>query len=251
VSFRILQRTADILQHRFDEEELDPFRNEAKIFEYLWDYSARRLKHRKLRERSSWEDPDPIHHKYVMSHYPDEFRIQHDCFTEKNGIQIFHMFLTKKLPRVEQYLKKVSDESFQKPSTKFKKELQTMTKDKEFKEKQKRRQEEEKQKQALGQNMAEFQKGEDDQKGVNILKMALQQEELGSEYDETLVPDQLLQGASGKQVNIENIAKKDFYKGVENLKIRSLCIAAFLRCLHAAIEYAPDSEMSSRAIEQL
>jgi len=37
--------------------------------------------------------------------------------------------------------------------------------------------------------------------------------------------------------------------GVQNNKLRSLCIAAYLRCLHAAIEYAPTRLLKQDAIE--
>lgn len=39
--------------------------------------------------------------------------------------------------------------------------------------------------------------------------------------------------------------------GIQNLEMRSLCIAAFLRCLHASLEYAPDDEMYQEAIKNL
>lgn len=46
-------------------------------------------------------------------------------------------------------------------------------------------------------------------------------------------------GGNNKFKNIENIQKRDFKIGVQNVKMRSLCIAAYLRCLFASIEYAP------------
>jgi hypothetical protein len=39
--------------------------------------------------------------------------------------------------------------------------------------------------------------------------------------------------------------------GIKNLKLRSLCVAAFLRCLHAAIEYAPRADYQRSAIAVL
>jgi hypothetical protein len=39
--------------------------------------------------------------------------------------------------------------------------------------------------------------------------------------------------------------------GIQNLEMRSLCVAAFLRCLHASLEYAPDDEMYQAAIRNL
>jgi hypothetical protein len=57
--------------------------------------------------------------------------------------------------------------------------------------------------------------------------------------------------SSKKNVNVENISKRDQKMGVQNVKIRSLCIAAYLRCLYAAIEYAPSVELKNEAIRQL
>ena len=50
---------------------------------------------------------------------------------------------------------------------------------------------------------------------------------------------------------MENILKRDNLKGVNNLEIRSLCIAAYLRCLFASIEYAPTAKLRKDAILQL
>lgn len=50
----------------------------------------------------------------------------------------------------------------------------------------------------------------------------------------------------------ENIKKRDSkIGGIQNSKVRSLCIAAYLRCLFAAIEYAPNEALKRDAILQL
>ena len=39
--------------------------------------------------------------------------------------------------------------------------------------------------------------------------------------------------------------------GIANPEMRSLCVAAFLRCLHASIEYAPDINFHLDAVHNL
>ena len=39
--------------------------------------------------------------------------------------------------------------------------------------------------------------------------------------------------------------------GIKNRKLRALCVAAFLRCLHGAIEYCPSADLQQKAIETL
>jgi hypothetical protein len=55
--------------------------------------------------------------------------------------------------------------------------------------------------------------------------MTLQQESLGEGYDESADP--FVQNSQLKTQNIENIKKRDYKVGVQNLKFRSLCIAAY------------------------
>lgn len=58
--------------------------------------------------------------------------------------------------------------------------------------------------------------------------------------------------AKGRLAKVENIKKRDFKMGgVQNLKLRGLCIAAYLRCLYGAIEYAPTEQLRLEAINQL
>ena len=38
---------------------------------------------------------------------------------------------------------------------------------------------------------------------------------------------------------------------IQSLKLRSLCIAAYLRCLYGAIEYAPKEQLRAEAIQSL
>jgi hypothetical protein len=45
--------------------------------------------------------------------------------------------------------------------------------------------------------------------------------------------------------------KKKDKMGIGNYKLRWLCTAAFLRCLHAAIDYAPNVELRGQAISKL
>jgi hypothetical protein len=75
--------------------------------------------------------------------------------------------------------------------------------------------------------------------GVQQLRKVLLREELGQQYDPEGATDHLIT-KSQKNV-VENIKKRDHRVGggIENPKLRSLCIAAYLRCLHASIEYAP------------
>ncbi|CDW89778.1 UNKNOWN [Stylonychia lemnae] len=56
--------------------------------------------------------------------------------------------------------------------------------------------------------------------------MAIQQEDLCSNYDEQATEDFFFQNAQAKSQNVENIKKKDYKIGVENQKMRSLCIAS-------------------------
>ena len=66
-------------------------------------------------------------------------------------------------------------------------------------------------------------------------------QELGSGYDQKQhVPQQ-------KMVH----KRKQAEYNIENDKVRALCIAAFLRCLHAAIEYAPNDKLQAEAIREL
>jgi hypothetical protein len=81
-------------------------------------------------------------------------------------------------------------------------------------------------------------------------------EELGEHFDQesSNQTDSLLSFSASSGLNkprmtlaSENIKKRDFRQapqsggiGVQNLKLRSLCIAAYLRCLFGAIEYAPN-----------
>lgn len=81
-----------------------------------------------------------------------------------------------------------------------------------------------------------------------MLRMALQKEELGSGYQED---GNILLGSQKKNVNVENITKRDHKQGVQNIKLRSLCISAFLRCLFASIEYSPDEKLRQSAIATL
>jgi len=74
-------------------------------------------------------------------------------------------------------------------------------------------------------------------------------EELGSHYDPEVASDHLITSAKAKSQNVENIKKRDYkIGGVQNLKLRSLCIATYLRCLHASIEYAPTESLRLEAI---
>ena len=52
-------------------------------------------------------------------------------------------------------------------------------------------------------------------------------------------------------MKVENIKKRDFKNGVQILKMRSLCVAAYLRCLFASIEYAPNQDLKNQAIKAL
>lgn len=50
---------------------------------------------------------------------------------------------------------------------------------------------------------------------------------------------------------MHNILKEKRNDGFINKELRSLTIAAFLRCLYSAIEYAPSVDLRRRAIENI
>ena len=64
-----------------------------------------------------------------------------------------------------------------------------------------------------------------------MMKEEFKHQELGAGYGHSDVNADLAALKSDKR------GKKK--SGIQNLKMRSLCIAAYLRCLHAALEYAP------------
>ena len=84
--------------------------------------------------------------------------------------------------------------------------------------------------------------------GIDILRMALQQDELGQYYE--AANDHFISNSQVKgQITLENIKKRDARNlGVQNVKVRALCIAAYLRCLYASIEYAPTQQLKQEAI---
>jgi len=77
------------------------------------------------------------------------------------------------------------------------------------------------------------------------MKQFLQHEELAKDY----VP--LSDSLANNQAVDVSIMKRDNMTGPQNPELRVLCIAAYLRCLYAAIEYAPTEEMKESAIEQI
>lgn len=57
VSFRVLQRMADLLMNRTDLDVIDPFNSRGGVINALKQHYLKKLKDRKKFERSFWEDP--------------------------------------------------------------------------------------------------------------------------------------------------------------------------------------------------
>lgn len=99
-------------------------------------------------------------------------------------------------------------------------------------------------------------------------KTELQHEELGSNYHQCKVETDDLDKEENNKIFekvykedlkrdakdaklMHNILKEKRKDGFINNKIRNLTIAAFLRCLYSAIEYAPSVDLRRRAIENI
>ena len=57
VSFRLLQRMADILMNKVDIEVVDPFQAGVDVIEHLAEHYRQKFKKRKREERAYWQDP--------------------------------------------------------------------------------------------------------------------------------------------------------------------------------------------------
>ena len=107
----------------------------------------------------------------------------------------------------------------------------------------------------------EFQKGFDEQNDQNDIEESkkhkyemmvetFRDEELGSGND--LTEADAYMNEQNKSMMTLKLSKRDAENsGIQNLEMRSLCIAAFLRCLFNSLEYAPDGEFYAAAIENL
>ena len=111
VSFRVIQRMADVLMnYDVDEDIYDPFGPGADVLSEMKGQYRAAFKARKQREREFWPEPD----KEVIDRirnaqqkgnvvtndqaFYNNFYKQHYWFTSNNGIPILRMFLTKKVP---------------------------------------------------------------------------------------------------------------------------------------------------------
>ena len=92
--------------------------------------------------------------------------------------------------------------------------------------------------------------GESNKQKYDSMVDTFKDEELGSGYD--LNEADLFMNEQGKTLMTQKLNKRDIANsGIQNLEMRSLCIAAFLRCLFNSLEYAPDGEFYKNAIENL
>ena len=102
------------------------------------------------------------------------FYQQHYLFTQNNGISTLRMFLTKKVPLFEQFLKKEFDEVFDKHNMRLAKHMQQKKERSERKEKDKQDNEEEMQKKKLRKEQGiGSDSDEGEEKGFNLFKMNL------------------------------------------------------------------------------
>ena len=75
-------------------------------------------------------------------------------------------------------------------------------------------------------------------------------EELGSGHDFSEMDAYM--NEQSKCLMTQKLNKRDAANsGIQNLEMRSLCIAAFLRCLFNSLEYAPDGDFYQAAIENI
>jgi hypothetical protein len=130
VSFRVIQRMADVLMnHGIDEDVYDPFQPGADVIQEMKGHYRAAFKARKLREREYWREPDrELLERVKQTQYKatnvvnsdaafyNHFYKQHYWFTSNNGIPILRMFLTKKVPLCEQWLKQEYDRGYDKHS---------------------------------------------------------------------------------------------------------------------------------------
>lgn len=141
VSFRVLQRMANVLMNKIDIDVEDPFAAGVDVVETLKTSYKKNLKTRKDAEKTFWLDkPDNFISK--LKEVPEQFAQytdQHQYFTNNNAISFLRMFLTKKVPAFEEFLKKEYDESYERNKLKLGTRLEDIKFGAENKENEKRR----------------------------------------------------------------------------------------------------------------
>ena len=116
VSFRVIQRMADVLMNQgIDDPVFDPFQPNVDVLAIMKDHYKDKFKSRKQRERAYWKEPDKDFIERIKqaqnknslnavtgdSAFYHTFFRQHYWFTSNNGIPILRMFLTKKVALCE------------------------------------------------------------------------------------------------------------------------------------------------------
>ena len=200
VSFRIIQRIADVLMNfGIDDPVFDPFLPGVDVLQILKENYRENFKKRKQREREYWQEPEKAlidrikqgqHTKSVLNagenaFYHSFFR-QHYWFTSNNGIPILRMFLTKKVALCEQWLKMEYDKGYDKHALTLKQAMTRQVKKAEAKELWHREQEEIKKSSPIEVPLPKkhgAEADEDPTAGLKVLKRALMMEEVGQHYD--------------------------------------------------------------------
>ena len=268
VALRIIQEIGDVLRDTKDPDLLNPFEEEKEyeaqkksIIEHLLDDIKIRRTYRINRERKAWSDP-PKHFLDQINAKSDKmkehFLQQHLVFSTNKGIDRLLMFLTGRTGfgsgvQIERYLQTVYGDKYQSGDleeriTKFigekEKEWGT-TRDSSTS--------------TPGKSTSIYNSESTSTpnpslnnpslpNGGNIrrdtMKMALQQEPLGVYSEEKMLDSGIYEYEEDK---IEEMGETN----IHNNSFRSLIIAAALRCIQGAIEFAPTKESKKHAIEQV
>ena len=120
VSFRLLQRLADSLAPiQAKPALLDPYRPGVDVLHELFQHSESNFKGRISREQTSWKPQQEL----PTTHTKD-FQQQHEWFTLNSGIPLLRMFLTKKVPAFETWLKSACSPIYERSNMTIKDQLE-------------------------------------------------------------------------------------------------------------------------------
>lgn len=259
MSFRVINQIANLLQYEKQKEMYEPNDTEmAVLIEELIDTAREKFIIRMNTERAFWPDYNRDRVAQMQEQLDkgaaDLHEAQHKMFTMTNGLKELLHFLTAQSNEVENWLRANSDPAIAHAGSREKHFIYGRGLFYEM-EKKKAAYDREMQQVFLNVSNMEESKGEETAAGKKKKKLNANAKMLHS-FMNALIGDGFTPSNTELYLQRRNqtvIEKRILYRnrdemGIQNDDLRALSISAFLRCIHASIESAPEPKYFEQAL---